>query len=106
MLLLYYSCGTCAQTYNNCPGHFGHIDLPIPAYNPMFFDNLYAVLRAHCVHCHHFRMGDTQVRKHHYYSQKNKIKRIHKTHILLLHIFYIAKEGDRQTQATRKWIGP
>ncbi|KAI8343954.1 hypothetical protein BC941DRAFT_491756 [Chlamydoabsidia padenii] len=56
-------CGTCAQTYTNCPGHFGHIDLPIPAYNPMFFDNLYAVLRAHCLHCHHFRMGSTQQKK-------------------------------------------
>ncbi|SAM02441.1 hypothetical protein [Absidia glauca] len=56
-------CGTCAQTYTNCPGHFGHIDLPIPAYNPMFFDNLYAVLRAHCLHCHHFRMGPTQEKK-------------------------------------------
>ncbi|CAO3624522.1 unnamed protein product [Cunninghamella blakesleeana] len=29
----------------------------------MFFDNLYAVLRAQCVYCHHFRMGQTQKKK-------------------------------------------
>ncbi|CAO3608899.1 unnamed protein product [Cunninghamella echinulata] len=56
-------CGTCSQNHHNCPGHFGHIDLPIPAYNPMFFDNLYALLRSQCVYCHHFRMGETQKKK-------------------------------------------
>ncbi|GCC39659.1 hypothetical protein chiPu_0023629, partial [Chiloscyllium punctatum] len=31
-------CGTCAQDYNNCPGHIGHINLPLTVYNPLFFD--------------------------------------------------------------------
>ncbi|KAI7865933.1 hypothetical protein BDF14DRAFT_1819412 [Spinellus fusiger] len=55
-------CGTCSQDHFNCPGHFGHIELPIPAYNPMFFDNLYAVLRAKCNFCHFFRMSRSSIK--------------------------------------------
>ncbi|KAI8067394.1 hypothetical protein BDF21DRAFT_496279 [Thamnidium elegans] len=50
-------CATCSQDHFNCPGHYGHIEVPIPAYNPMFFDNLYAILRSKCVYCHHFRIS-------------------------------------------------
>ncbi|KAG0167267.1 hypothetical protein DFQ28_004559 [Apophysomyces sp. BC1034] len=53
-----------------CPGHFGHIELPIPAYNPMFFDNLYAIIRAKCAFCHHFRIGRTQMKR---YTAKLKL---------------------------------
>lgn len=31
-------CSTCCQDFNNCPGHLGHIELPLPVYNPLFFD--------------------------------------------------------------------
>uniref|UniRef100_A0A8C1T0W4 DNA-directed RNA polymerase subunit n=1 Tax=Cyprinus carpio TaxID=7962 RepID=A0A8C1T0W4_CYPCA len=31
-------CSTCMQDFTSCPGHFGHVDLPLPVYNPMFFD--------------------------------------------------------------------
>lgn len=31
-------CSTCMQDFKSCPGHFGHIDLPLPVYNPLFFD--------------------------------------------------------------------
>lgn len=31
-------CATCMQDFNNCPGHLGHIELPITVYNPLFFD--------------------------------------------------------------------
>lgn len=30
-------CGTCSLSYNMCPGHFGHIELPMPVYNPIIF---------------------------------------------------------------------
>ena len=26
-------CKSCEQTYINCPGHFGHIELPKPVFN-------------------------------------------------------------------------
>lgn len=31
-------CSTCCQDFNNCPGHLGHVELPLPVYNPLFFD--------------------------------------------------------------------
>uniref|UniRef100_A0A4W3IGW4 DNA-directed RNA polymerase subunit n=1 Tax=Callorhinchus milii TaxID=7868 RepID=A0A4W3IGW4_CALMI len=45
-------CGTCAQDYNNCPGHLGHIELPLTVYNPVFFDKLYLMIRGSCFNCH------------------------------------------------------
>lgn len=45
-------CGTCCQDFNGCPGHFGHVELPLPVYNPLFFDKLYLLVRASCVLCH------------------------------------------------------
>lgn len=32
------ACATCMQNFSNCPGHFGHIELPLTVYNPLFFD--------------------------------------------------------------------
>lgn len=45
-------CSTCCQDFNNCPGHLGHIDLPLPVYNPLFFDKLYLLVRSSCLACH------------------------------------------------------
>ncbi|KAJ2162963.1 hypothetical protein GGF46_000149 [Coemansia sp. RSA 552] len=47
-------CGTCSLSYFNCPGHFGHIELPAPVVNPMIFDTLYQFLQGCCPYCHHF----------------------------------------------------
>ncbi|KAJ0050146.1 hypothetical protein NL108_013161, partial [Boleophthalmus pectinirostris] len=45
-------CSTCCQDFNNCPGHFGHVELPLPVYNPLFFDKLYFLIRGSCLNCH------------------------------------------------------
>ncbi|XP_064200211.1 DNA-directed RNA polymerase I subunit RPA1 [Anguilla rostrata] len=45
-------CATCMQDFNNCPGHLGHIELPLPVYNPLFFDKLYLLVRGSCLSCH------------------------------------------------------
>uniref|UniRef100_A0A672FW71 DNA-directed RNA polymerase subunit n=1 Tax=Salarias fasciatus TaxID=181472 RepID=A0A672FW71_SALFA len=45
-------CSTCSQDFNNCPGHLGHVDLPLPVYNPLFFDKLYLLVRGSCLACH------------------------------------------------------
>jgi DNA-directed RNA polymerase beta' subunit len=29
-------CETCGLGSSQCPGHFGHIELPVPVYNPLF----------------------------------------------------------------------
>ena len=30
-------CSTCGLLYTHCPGHFGHIELAVPVYNPLVF---------------------------------------------------------------------
>ncbi|KAJ8015168.1 hypothetical protein DPEC_G00023340 [Dallia pectoralis] len=45
-------CSTCMQDFSNCPGHLGHIELPLPVYNPLFFDKLYLLIRGSCLNCH------------------------------------------------------
>ncbi|KAL6479964.1 hypothetical protein MHYP_G00109970 [Metynnis hypsauchen] len=45
-------CSTCMQDFSNCPGHFGHVDLHLPVYNPLLFDKLYMIVRGSCLSCH------------------------------------------------------
>ncbi|KAK0133909.1 DNA-directed RNA polymerase I subunit RPA1 [Merluccius polli] len=44
-------CATCCQNFNNCPGHFGHVELPLPVYNPLLFDTLFLLVRGSCMRC-------------------------------------------------------
>ncbi|KAL7976983.1 hypothetical protein Chor_008932 [Crotalus horridus] len=46
-------CVTCMQDFNNCPGHLGHIELPLTVYNPLFFDKLFLLMRGSCLNCCH-----------------------------------------------------
>ncbi|KAJ1970599.1 hypothetical protein H4R35_005771, partial [Dimargaris xerosporica] len=48
-------CSTCSLNYYNCPGHFGHIELPCPVINPLLFDDALSLSRACCFYCHHLR---------------------------------------------------
>ncbi|OCT99221.1 hypothetical protein XELAEV_18005008mg [Xenopus laevis] len=45
-------CSSCFQDFTSCPGHLGHIELPLTVYNPLFFDKLYFLVRGSCFHCH------------------------------------------------------
>ncbi|XP_066591152.1 DNA-directed RNA polymerase I subunit RPA1 [Prorops nasuta] len=44
-------CGTCGQNVLRCPGHFGHIDLPMPVVNPLFHKTLCTLLKISCLKC-------------------------------------------------------
>jgi DNA-directed RNA polymerase II subunit RPB1 len=44
-------CKTCDQTYINCPGHFGHIELPKPLFNLQFEDAIIKILKCVCIKC-------------------------------------------------------
>ncbi|XP_074052840.1 DNA-directed RNA polymerase I subunit RPA1 [Macrotis lagotis] len=46
------ACSTCVQDFGNCPGHLGHIELPLIVYNPLLFDKLYLLIRGSCLNCH------------------------------------------------------
>ncbi|KAF3925482.1 hypothetical protein AA313_de0200270 [Arthrobotrys entomopaga] len=54
-------CGTCNLSNENCPGHVGHISLPTPVYHPVFFDQMYRLLRSTCVYCHHLRLSRQEI---------------------------------------------
>lgn len=55
-------CATCRLNYFQCPGHFGHIELPSPVFHPLFMTNAYNLLRASCLYCHKFKVRRTVVR--------------------------------------------
>ncbi|TMS34735.1 hypothetical protein L596_002267 [Steinernema carpocapsae] len=47
-------CQTCGLTGSDCPGHYGHICLHVPVFNPMLFNFTYNLLKGSCVQCHQF----------------------------------------------------
>ncbi|PSC74762.1 beta and beta-prime subunits of DNA dependent RNA-polymerase [Micractinium conductrix] len=56
-------CATCGLSSYECPGHFGHIDLAVPLYNPLVFVTLYKLMRCTCLHCFKFRMAGGEVER-------------------------------------------
>ena len=34
---------TCGLFYKQCPGHMGHIELPVSVFNPLYFQTVYYV---------------------------------------------------------------
>ncbi|EIW82067.1 beta and beta-prime subunits of DNA dependent RNA-polymerase [Coniophora puteana RWD-64-598 SS2] len=57
-------CATCRLSYFTCPGHFGHIELPLPVFHPLFMVNAYNILRATCLFCHKFKLPRTVLCKY------------------------------------------
>lgn len=51
-------CETCSNPMLHCPGHFGHIDLPLVVINPVFFKNVYTLFRVSCLKCFKIQMDD------------------------------------------------
>lgn len=63
ILSLPYSCATCQLSSYQCPGHFGHIELPVPVYHPLFMNQAFGLLRSICMYCHKFKMPEIVVSK-------------------------------------------
>ncbi|KAK5638056.1 hypothetical protein RI129_012351 [Pyrocoelia pectoralis] len=49
-------CRTCNKNFNYCPGHFGHIELPLPVVNPIFHKTLASILKISCLNCFHIQI--------------------------------------------------
>lgn len=47
-------CRTCRLSNTQCPGHFGHIELNVPVFHPLFMTHAFHLLRGTCFYCHHF----------------------------------------------------
>ncbi|KAF2272221.1 DNA-directed RNA polymeras-like protein I subunit [Westerdykella ornata] len=59
------SCATCGlTTHLGCPGHCGHIELPVPVYHLTFLDQLLRLLRGKCSYCHHLKLSRVQVNEY------------------------------------------
>lgn len=48
-------CPTCAGRFLTCPGHFGHIEVCVPLYQPMLFSELLTLMGLKCFFCHKLR---------------------------------------------------
>ncbi|XP_039302189.1 DNA-directed RNA polymerase I subunit RPA1 isoform X2 [Solenopsis invicta] len=44
-------CSTCGYNSSKCPGHFGHVELPVPVVNPLFHKALSMLLKLSCLSC-------------------------------------------------------
>ncbi len=45
----------CSLSFSHCPGHFGHIQLALPIFNPAFFGEAVVLLKSLCFNCHKLR---------------------------------------------------
>ena len=50
------ACETCDNVMENCPGHMGHIRLPVPVFRVLFVKRLISILNCVCLYCQRHRM--------------------------------------------------
>jgi DNA-directed RNA polymerase beta' subunit len=53
-------CSTCGLKTPQCPGHCGHIELPVPVYHVTFMDQVLRLLRGTCIYCSRLRLARTE----------------------------------------------
>jgi DNA-directed RNA polymerase II subunit RPB1 len=56
-----YPCHTCGGDNKSCPGHFGHVLLPVPIYNNMFLVYILKILQCVCDSCARSRLLPDQI---------------------------------------------
>jgi DNA-directed RNA polymerase II subunit RPB1 len=80
-------CKTCDCTYagsgskmDDCPGHFGHIELCRPVYHCGFIDNVVKLLRCVCYHCSRLLADENIAKDKDALSVHDPITRMRKIH--------------------------
>ena len=51
------NCEVCKQNTEKCPGHFGHIELPVAVYHPFMMNQMLKLLNAKCFNCHQLKIN-------------------------------------------------
>lgn len=51
------ACETCSEKNNICPGHFGHIELDEPVYNPVYISLVLGIVKCICIECYSPRIS-------------------------------------------------
>jgi DNA-directed RNA polymerase II subunit RPB1 len=72
------NCATCENTYDICPGHFGHIELALPVYNIHYFDIVKKVLNCICFKCSNILIDKEDLVKMKNIKELNHSKRLSK----------------------------
>ncbi|KAJ9667928.1 hypothetical protein H2201_002114 [Coniosporium apollinis] len=57
-------CATCNLQKHLCPGHCGHVELPVRVYHCSFLDQVLRLLRAKCVYCHRLKLHPVEVNRY------------------------------------------
>lgn len=58
-----HSCSTCHLNTYTCPGHIGHIELPVPVYHVTFMDQMLRLLRGTCAYCNRLKLPRVEVNR-------------------------------------------
>ncbi|SCV71244.1 BQ2448_2832 [Microbotryum intermedium] len=91
------SCSTCKLNSYDCPGHFGHIELPQPMYHPLYLIQAYQLLRGTCTYCHHFLISEALVFK--YIARLSLLERglvVEANELTKINIIGAASSGDKK----------
>ena len=54
-------CETCRLPQSQCPGHFGHVELCLPLYNPLLLKFTTNLLGLTCHHCYRLKVDEKRV---------------------------------------------
>ena len=73
-----YKCKTCEQTYINCPGHFGHIELTKPILIYEYLSYVIKILKCVCVRCSKLLVNKKHIEIQNIMKIKNNKKRFTK----------------------------
>ncbi len=64
-------CKTCGGKVDQCPGHFGHIELAMPVLHIGFIKEIYAILSSTCSNCGRIKLTDERINEY-----KKKIEEV------------------------------
>ena len=56
------SCKTCSQSYKNCEGHFGYLELARPILNVNFIDEILLILSLTCQECYRALISEDKIK--------------------------------------------
>lgn len=56
-------CSTCLSDQRDCIGHFGHIELIMPCYNPFFMKTISTIMRSSCLKCNKLQLSGEDMKK-------------------------------------------
>lgn len=54
-------CHTCGCNYNDCPGHFARISLPMPIFHPGHLMTTLKILKCICFNCAKLKLRDDEL---------------------------------------------